>query len=295
VTNYQVDRRPPYFIPFAARNVADPPTKPSDHPRGYVNQWDAAEGRAEAELFLRDHFWNPFSRRIGLHNPLGRGPSFEGQKNTSGQWLSDEPWRRELLIRVCGEFLAESDDHSIEVYGGGRQWNPHSLEPGNWIDLHPDDPLSVRRWQQTALPWAIDVGAHRLWYDNVSALDKRSAFLLFARWARQQYGLTLGMEAVPLDYNGLGTLVGIDRTIWRDCPFLCLARFALSPYRQNFPLTCPPDPDQEGVILVSGHSISPTQKLPTAIQIEQLRAAGWVVGSLGWQPQVLKLVYGSEP
>lgn len=273
---YTRDDRSPYVISMSARNVADPPQAPNEHPCGYVNLWDE-QHEGEAEQYLRNHFWNEHSNRLIMHWPFGRGagpsaPTPEWPGKSCPQWWPAEQWRRELMQSIIEERKKVMDGWTFEVYGQARQFNPwHRTSSDDWVDLHPDNDVAKKRFNMTWLPW-IAMGVHRIWLDNSSSPHKRTGFHLFARWVWEEYGVILGMEAVPLHLNGAGDIVCIDQSVWDDCPTICWNQFPL--LRDNFPLQFKPKAHQEGVIVASNHVPK-----ATAQEIKQWRKAGWIVGS----------------
>lgn len=292
MTQYVRDPRPAFWIPCASRDVGP------DSPRGLVRGWD---DRATARDTLRGWLRNPYSNRVGLHNPMGRGPGPSGQeKNNGAQWYGGEPWRREILEEEIGEWFGEDHSNTLEVYGSCSQWNPWTWEPGPHPELDPDNHLTVQRWLTTWWPWHTRCGAHRIWHDNSSADHKRPGFLRFATFARNSWSVILGMEALPTLRNHLGKINGIDREAWNETPALCTSQYALHPSRgPDFVRVHGPDAGQEGIILVTGHEIvnpdGTTRPLPYPGEVDAWRAAGWIVGTLALhRPDVFELVWGAH-
>lgn len=244
-----------------------------------------------AEGYLRGVLWNGFSPRVMLHIPAGKGdsngqPPDQMDTGKSAQWWSMEKWRRDLLIDVCREYLAESNENTVEVYTTSRQWNPSSLPwtpeesrpeggtpHGPHHDLDTRNPISMNWWLQTHIPWIVEVGVHRIWLDASALPDRMWGAYRAAKWMSTEYGIPVGMEAVPLIRNRDNTVQGVNERFWYHMPYLCASQYL--PQRGDFAAWCPVPEGREGVIVCTGH----TPDL-TAEQLDAWREMGWSVGSM---------------
>lgn len=252
---YTPDRRSIYLQGCASMD--NPP-----HERGLIPPW---LDRDRAEQWMRNCLWNPHSDRILLHFPFGRGPTTEDgvqHKNTSAQWWSAEPWRRDLMSNLMQEAIA--DGKTIEAYGASRQWHPDTMEPGPWRDLDYNDILSVACFGQTWRPW-IELGLSRIWLDNSCHPTKINGVIRFADFMSQY---PLGMEAPPVHWNRTGGFRCIDPGVWRQMP--CIIWVTLN---DNWNVTQAVVPDDcEGVIVT-------LKERQTAEDVAAWRANGWTVAS----------------
>jgi hypothetical protein len=90
------------------------------------------------------------------------------------------------------------------------------------------------------------------------------------------YGVQLGMEAVPLIRNKQNVVTGIDHRAWRTMPFLCASQYTIQ--RDDFAASHHVPDGCEGVILCTGHTPDLTQE-----NVNSWREMGWAVGSLARQ------------
>jgi hypothetical protein len=267
--SYTPNEDAPFIEPMSNRKVTE------DNPYGLHPHW---LDQSKAGDYLHNLLDNTYSRRIILHFPAGKGPMVEGERAASSQWLTMPKWKRNLIEWAIPRAL--EDGRTVELYGASRQWNPQTFDDPHYVDLHPDDRLSVSRFQSSYLPW-VEAGVTTIWLDNSSAAHKRTGAHLFAR---EFWNPRLGMEAAPIHRNASGAITSMDKGIWRDMPIFCASQYIVG--NPGFCETFPVPEGCEGIVACTGHT-----KDLTAAQLAAWRSGGWTVGSMSRRHD--DLVFGS--
>jgi hypothetical protein len=273
VIGYVPDRRPGIMLPCGGS------PRTAENPLGLRGGQHVSPQQARA--FYRAGYARAERNgvsRVVWHMPAGWGGAVMVEETMRGasQSLAAMGDRAVVWLEETRAFLKRRPGASVGVYVSAQVPRDTFVagNPGDDFEPYRHDDQSHRRRMITEIiqPY-LDGGVTEIWFDHGSPREYRPEIVRLCRFLREQYGVHVVMEALPLNLDRSPNLATM-----KDVPSGALHRFFVAFDRRNewkWP------EDVEVHVLLSKHeAVVPTRTLATEADVRSYIDRGFVVWSM---------------
>jgi len=273
IIGYVPDRRPGIMLPCGGS------PRTAENPLGLRGGQHVSPQQARA--FYRAGYARAERNgvsRVVWHMPAGWGGAVMVEETMRGasQSLAAMGERAAVWLEETRAFLKRRPTASVGVYVSAQVPRDTLVagNPGDDFEPYRHDDQSHRRRMITEIiqPY-LDAGVTEIWFDHGSPREYRSEIVRLCRFLREQYGVHVVMEALPLNLDR-----SPDLATMKDVPSGALHRFFVAFDRRNEWKWLE---DMEVHVLLSKHeAIVPSRTLATEADVRSYIDRGFVVWSM---------------